>query len=134
MGILAAAAFTLRSKYHMTKRKSPGHIVFGRDMIVPMNNITDWIYTRQRKQAQIDKDVIQEKTTKIDHYYRVEDKLTRLTKSAYKYETLHRGPYKIVQTWTNRRVTLRMVAVTTRINIHNIKLYNAPIVEGKYPA
>ena len=50
------------------------------------------------------------------------------TKSAYKYKTTFKGPYEIIHTWTNRTVNLRMGAVKTIINIHNIKPYTTPIV------
>ena len=56
------------------------------------------------------------------------------TKSSFKYETPYRGMYKIVQTWTNRTITLRIGTVTTRINIRNIRHYNTPIVGGPYTA
>ena len=56
-----------------------------------------------------------------------------ITKSAYRYETPYRVPYEIFKTWTNGTITLRMGAVTMRLNIRNIKPYNNPIVEGKYP-
>ena len=42
MGILPAATFAVRSTYYLTKDKSPGQIVFGRDMILPINHIADW--------------------------------------------------------------------------------------------
>ena len=45
-------------------------------------------------------------------------------RSAYKYETPFRGPYKIFRTFTNKTVTLKIVAVTQRINIYNIKPSN----------
>jgi hypothetical protein len=32
-GILAATAFAIRATYHTTLQKSPGQLVFGRDMI-----------------------------------------------------------------------------------------------------
>ena len=57
-----------------------------------------------------------------------------LTKSAYKYETPYRVPCEIFQTWTNVTVTLRMGAVTMRLNICNIKHYNTPNVQGRDPA
>ena len=76
---------------------------------------------------QIDNDIIWENANRIDNDYRVGDKVMTLTKSAYKYETPYRGPYKIVQTWTNGTTTLRMGAVTMRINIRNIKPYNTPM-------
>ena len=57
MGILAAAAFAVHSMYHRTKGKIPDQLVFGRDMIPPIDHIADWSYIRQRKQAQTNKDV-----------------------------------------------------------------------------
>ena len=44
LGILAAEAFAVRSTYHTTKGKIPGHIVFGRDMILPINHVAVNIY------------------------------------------------------------------------------------------
>ena len=58
MSIIAAAALEVRSRYHRAKGKSPRQIVFGQEMILPINYAADWRYISQRKQAQIDKDVI----------------------------------------------------------------------------
>ena len=54
MEILATAAFAVRSTYYRGKGKIAGHLVFGQDMILPINHEADWRYIRQRKQAQID--------------------------------------------------------------------------------
>ena len=102
MGILAAAAFAVHSNYHRIKFKSPGQLVFGRDMILPINHLADWRYIRQHKQTQIDNYVIWENTTRIDHDYRVGDKVMTQTRSAFKYKKTYKGLYKIVQTLTNR--------------------------------
>ena len=128
MEILAAAAFVVRSTYHTAKGKSPGQLFFGRDMILPINHVVDWRYIRQRKQMQIDNDIIQENNNRIDQDYRVGDKVITLTNSAYKYKTPYRGPYKIFQACTNGTVTLRMGAVAMRLNIRNIKPCNTPIL------
>ena len=133
MGILATAAFVVRSTYHTNKCKSPCQLVFGRDIILPINHLEDWRYIRQHKHTQIDNDVIQKNATRTNYNYRVGDKVTTLTKSDYKYKTPFKGPYKIVQTWTNGTATLIMGAVTTIVNICNIKRYNTLIVEGQYP-
>ena len=82
MGILAAAEFLARSTYHTTKGKIPGHVFFGRYMILPIKHVAYFRYIRQRKPAQIDKDVIRENTTRINHDYRVGDKVMTLPKSA----------------------------------------------------
>ena len=134
IGILATSAFAVRSTYHMTKDKIPGQLVFGRDMILPINQVADCRYIRQRKQAQIYKDVIRENTTRIDHHCGVRDRVMKKSKSACKYETPFKGPYGIFHTWTNGTVTLRTGAVTTIINIRNIKPYCTLIVEGQDPA
>ena len=55
MGILAIAAFAVRSTYHIIKNKSPNQLVFGRDMMLPINHVVDWRFIRQKKHAQIDK-------------------------------------------------------------------------------
>ena len=70
MGILATAAFALRSMYHRTKGKIPDQMVFGQDMILPIHHIADWICIRHHKQAQLEKYVIRKNSTKIDYDYR----------------------------------------------------------------
>ena len=133
IGILETEAFTVRSTYHTTKGKSPGQLVFGQDMTPPINHVADWRYIRQRKQKKIENCVIWGNANITDHDYRVGDKLMALTKLAYKYKTPYSGLYKIVQTWKNGTVTPIMGAVSMRINIHNTKTYNNPIVEGRDP-
>ena len=68
MGILVTAAYAVQSKYHRTKQKSRGQLVFGREMILPIDNISNWRNTPQRKQTQIKKDAINKNSTIIDHY------------------------------------------------------------------
>ena len=65
MIILASEDFVVQSTYHNTKDNCPGHIVIGLDMIIPINLIAYWRYIHQQKQAQIDEDVISEKTNII---------------------------------------------------------------------
>ena len=69
MGILVASAFAVRSTYHQTKEKNPGELVFFQDMILPINHLENWRLILQRKQVQIDKYVIRENSTTVDHGY-----------------------------------------------------------------
>ena len=39
---LAAAAFAIRSTYHTVMAATPGQLVFGRDMILPLTFKADW--------------------------------------------------------------------------------------------
>ena len=57
MGILAAAAFVVRSTYHRTKPKIPGQLVLGQDIILPISYVVNWRNIRQRKQTYIERDV-----------------------------------------------------------------------------
>ena len=54
-GVLSATAFAVRSTYHTTLRKSPGQLVFGRDMIFNIKHVANWEFIRDNKQKLIDK-------------------------------------------------------------------------------
>ena len=54
-GILSATAFAVRSTYHTTLQKSPGQLVFGRDMILNIQHKANWELIRERKQQLINK-------------------------------------------------------------------------------
>ena len=73
MGTLASSTFAVRAIYHLTNQKNTGQLVFGQDMILPINHISIWRLIHQRKQAQIDKDVIRENSTRVDYDYRIGD-------------------------------------------------------------
>ena len=74
MGILSAEYLLLRSMHHRTKQNNPVQLFFGRDMILKINHIANWRYTCQQKQTNIEKGVIHENSTKIDHDYNIGDK------------------------------------------------------------
>ena len=46
-GILSATAFAVRSTYHTTLKKSPGQLVFGRDMILNIKHTENWDFIKQ---------------------------------------------------------------------------------------
>jgi hypothetical protein len=39
---LSSAAYAIRSTFHTTLKATPGQLVFGRDMVLPINFIADW--------------------------------------------------------------------------------------------
>ena len=45
-----AAAWAIRSTVHTTLDATPGQLVFGQDMLLPIQIKTDWARIRQRKQ------------------------------------------------------------------------------------
>ena len=58
LGILFAAAFEIFSTTNNLKDYSPGNLIFGRDIILPIKHKVDWELIRQRKQLEINKDNI----------------------------------------------------------------------------
>ena len=62
-------------------------------MIPPINHIANRRHKHQRKQTQIEKESIHEKSTQIDYDFNIEDKSMVRKNQAYKYETLFQGPY-----------------------------------------
>jgi hypothetical protein len=48
-GILSATEFAVRSTYHTTLQKTPGQLVFGRDMIYNAQHTANWEYIWQFK-------------------------------------------------------------------------------------
>ena len=49
MGILVAADCGVQSMYHQTEHKIPGQLVLGRDIILQIDHVANWRYTRQQK-------------------------------------------------------------------------------------
>jgi hypothetical protein len=39
---LASAAYAIRITFHTTLEETPGQLVFGRDMVLPIKFMTDW--------------------------------------------------------------------------------------------
>ena len=74
-GILAATDFSVRSTYHITLRYTPGHLVFGREMILNTPFIVDWEVISLRKQKIIGKSNQIENKNRKPHIYRIRDKV-----------------------------------------------------------
>ena len=123
-GILSATAFAVRSTYHMTLQKTPGQLVFGRDMIFNVKHTANWEYIRARKQKIIKKNNLNENKKRVKHTYHVGDKVMLRKGSENKYEQPYSGPHSILQVNTNGTVRLQIGAITDTINICRIDPYN----------
>ena len=75
MGILATVAFGIISATNALKCYSTGELVFGCDMIIPINHKVDWEWICQWKQTQINKYNIHENRKRVYHDYKVGDKV-----------------------------------------------------------
>jgi len=72
---LTATAYAIRSTYHTTLGATPGQLVFGRDMILPVQFKANWAAIALRKQERINQSNAQENRKRIPHTYKVGDKV-----------------------------------------------------------
>ena len=103
-GILSATAFAVRSTFHTTLRKTPGQLVFGRDMILNIKHEAHWEFVRKRKQELIEKNIQAENAKRTPHTYRIGDQVLIRRGTESKYETPYKGPYTIAKVNENGTV------------------------------
>jgi hypothetical protein len=128
-GILSATAFAVRSTYHTTLKKTPGQLVFGRDMIFNIKHVANWEYIRQNKQKMIEKNNKAENAKRVAHSYKKGDLVLLLRGTENKYEVPYQGPYKVIKVNDNGTVCLKIGAVEEVINLRRLTPYipaNAP--------
>ena len=101
-------------------------MVFGRDMILNIPIIADWELSRQRRQALIDKKLIEANSKRIAFDYQPGQQAMKLVYDPRKLDDRAEGPYDIESVHVNGTVTLRLNAHTVeRINIRRIKPYRS---------
>jgi acyl-[acyl carrier protein]--UDP-N-acetylglucosamine O-acyltransferase len=72
---LSSAAYALRSTLHTTLKATPGKLVFGRDMVLPIKFMTDWGAIEQQRQKEMGRNNRRENASRISHDYKVGDKV-----------------------------------------------------------
>ena len=122
-GVLSATAFAVRSTYHTTLRKSPGQLVFGRDMIFNIKHVANWEFIRENKQKLIDKNNKAENAKRVEHTYKLGDLVLLRRGTENKYETPYQGPFPILKVNDNGTVCLKVQAVEDTYNIRRLTLY-----------
>ena len=121
---LNAAAWAICSTVHTTLDAPPGQLVFGRDMLLPIQIKTYWARIRQRKQDIINVEYDKENAKCIEHEYRVGEKVL-LEKPGLisKLSAQRTGPYRITHTYTNGTVRVQRGIVNERVNIRCLTPY-----------
>jgi transposase InsO family protein len=119
-GILSATAFAVRATYHTTLQKTPGQLVFGRDMIFNIKHTANWEFIRARKQLLIAKNNKRENSTRTPHTYAPGDKVLLRVGTENKYEQPYSGPHTISEVFKNGTVRLTIGSVTDTYNIRRL--------------
>ena len=121
---LTSAAYAIRCTYHTMLQASPGELVYGRDMHLPIQFIADWASIALRKQKEIDRNNERENANRINWDYKVGDEVL-LAKPGIipKLDTPRTGPYVIKRVHTNGTITIQKGVVTERVNIRRCQPY-----------
>jgi hypothetical protein len=118
---LAAAAFAIRSTFHTVLRASPAQLVFGRNMLLPIQFKADWALIHENKQRQMMTDNNCKNANCIKHKYRTSDKvLLTIPRKQRKHRRPRDGPYMIKQVNANGTVIIKRGAVSDLVNIRRI--------------
>ena len=95
--ILAASEFVICSTTNGKKGYSPGQLIFGHDMILPIKHRVDWELIHQRKLTQINRDNTLENKHRVDYDYKVRDRVMLTKPTAYNDETPYKGSFVTTQ-------------------------------------
>jgi hypothetical protein len=126
---LSAAAWAICRTVHTTLNATPGQLVFGQDMLLPIQFKADWARIRQRKQDIINVNNRKENSKRIKHEYRVgEEVLLEKPGQISKLSAPRTGPYRITETYTNGTVCIQRGVVNERVNIRRLTPYRERVL------
>ena len=119
---LSAAAYAVRSTYHTTMQATPGQLVFGRDMVLPIKYKVDWVRLRMMRQQQMTRDNARENKTRIHHEYAPGDQcLLQKPGILPKLDAPRTGLHNVKKVYSNGTVEIERLPVTERVNIRRLK-------------
>ena len=92
-------------------------------MITMIKHKFDWELISQQKKMQINKYNIRKNIKRVDHEYKVIEKVMLTKNAAYKYEITYNGRFVMNKCWTNGMVTLQCGPIRIMHIIRHIKPY-----------
>ena len=122
--VIASSQYALRTAIHRAYNTSPGALVFGRDMLLPIPILSDWANLRARRQAIIDENNRRENLRRRFRDYHIGDEVLVLTYRPDKLESRAIGPFIVEEVHVNGTVTIRRNNnVLERINVRRLRPY-----------
>jgi hypothetical protein len=121
---IATVAYSMRTAIHRTLKKSPGSIVFHRDMLLDVPLIVNLELLHAQRELAVDKALEKANERRIFHDYKPGDQVLKVTYDPAKLHPQFEGPYPITSVHTNGTVTIKLNNLTQqRITIRQIKPY-----------
>jgi hypothetical protein len=105
--------------YHTTLKATPGQLVFGRDMVLPIRFMADWGAIEKQLQTQMARNNRRENASRIHHDYKVGDKvlLKKAGKHLRKLEAPRTGTHTVTVIYTNGTLRIQKGNVNERVSI-----------------
>jgi hypothetical protein len=121
---LASAAFAIRSMYHTTLKATPGQLVFGRDMLLPIKLKANWAEIKARRQEEMRCYNECENKGQRVHDYKDGDQIHLIcSRKKSKLSPPCEGPYQVEHVFTNGTLLIQRGAVSERVNIRRVSHY-----------
>ena len=123
-GILSPTLFAIRSMVRTTTQHTSSQLVFGRDVILNINQEAYWQLIKQGKKVPINKVNLKDNHQRQSHVYHIGDKV--LLKNAWKTKFnlyLYEGPYTVTEVRNNVMIHAWKGNITDIFNLHNITPY-----------
>ena len=118
---LSSAAYAIRSTYHTTLDATPAELVFGRNMLLPIQFKADWTAIRARRQRLMVENNQRENAKRIAHKYKQGDKVSKTRPGILpKMQRKRDGPFVVTKVFDNGTLDILQGAVTERVNIRRV--------------
>jgi hypothetical protein len=123
--LLSSSAYAIRSTFHTTLKATPGQLVFGRGMVLPIKIMADWGEIEQQRQKEMGCNNRRENASIISHDYNVGDKvlLKKPGKHLRKLEAPRTGPHTVTEIYTNGTLHIQKGKVNEGVNIRRFFPY-----------
>ena len=123
--VLQNCAFAVRASFHTTLGATPGQLVFGRDMVLPIAYEANWESIHERRQKLIQENNRRENLNRVAHECRAGEKvLLKIPGIQRKLNQPREGPYRIEQVNTNGTLVIRKGAIAQKVNIRRVVPYH----------
>ena len=124
--VLFAVSFSIRAAVHSSLGTSPASLVFGRDMMFPINYVANWRDIRNRQKERVHRANVKENSKRVQHEYKKGDQvMIRLdADNLPKMSEWNQGPYTIHEVYPNGNVLVeKRLGVRERMNIQRLVPY-----------
>ena len=123
-GILANAAWAIRSTVHTVLDATPGQIIFGRDMLFDLSFRVDWNELRKRRSKRSEYNRANENKKRIAYTYKVGDNVL-LNRNLLQRKLLppRDGPFRVTKIYGNGTLKINKGITSQIVSIRRLHPY-----------